>query len=304
MGERQGFLARGRRVAVAGVVAVVVVASFGSSVASADVSAPAVSGTAAAVSAAGASGTTRVLIRATDTATVAAQATAAGARHVRRLKHSATVIADVTAPAAAELGASPAVLSIAPDRVLTLADTASAQRTEFDAAQASGYSGSGATVAILDTGIDSNHPYIGSRIVDEACFSTPGNASERSLCPNGATNQLGAGAAESDGTPACMNGTENLCAHGTHVAGIAAGDAGPAPGSSGNGVAPGASIVAIQVFTRFPADTPGGSPDVGAYDSDLVSALDYVASLADLHPSWHLTAANMSLGGGPVHREL
>jgi subtilisin family serine protease len=279
---------------------VVVAASFGTSVAHADVSAPAAAGTAAAVGAASASGTTRVLIRATDTATVAAQATAAGAKHVRRLNHAATVIADVTAPAAAELGASPAVLEIAPDRVFHLADTASAQRTEFDAAQASGYSGSGATVAILDTGIDSNHPYIGSRIVAEACFSSPADGTEHSLCPNGSTSQTGTGAAESDGTPACISGTENLCAHGTHVAGIAAGNASAAPGSSGNGVAPAASIVAVQIFTRFPAETPGGSPSIAAYDSDIASGLDYVASLADAHPSWNLVAANLSLGGGLV----
>ena len=43
------------------------------------------------------------------------------------------------------------------------------------------------------------------------------------------------------------------CSHGTHVAGIAAGNSGVS-GSPGPGVAPGAGIIAIQVFSRFDSD--------------------------------------------------
>ncbi|MFD0396063.1 S8 family serine peptidase [Streptomyces nogalater] len=41
------------------------------------------------------------------------------------------------------------------------------------------------------------------------------------------------------------------CDHGTHVAGIAAGNGTGLTGAPKNGVAPGADIVAIQVFSQF-----------------------------------------------------
>jgi hypothetical protein len=118
-----------------------------------------------------------------------------------------------------------------------------------------------------------------------------------SLCPNGTTTQSGPDSADAL-TAQCLNGAAHLCDHGSHVAGIAAGRD---PGAVGyNGIAPEASIIAIQVFTRFNDDGDcggaGKAPCVMAYISDQLSALNYVN--ATLRMSWDIAAVNMSLGGG------
>src|SRR5918995_2562521 len=43
--------------------------------------------------------------------------------------------------------------------------------------------GGGKTIAVLDTGVDRFHPFLGGRVVEEACFS------EGSDCPNGQRTQ-------------------------------------------------------------------------------------------------------------------
>lgn len=114
-----------------------------------------------------------------------------------------------------------------------------------------GFDGSGYAVAILDTGIDQDHLFFAGRIVSQACYSThdPDN-DEISLCPESATESTATGSADID-TDACNN-NGTLCFHGSHVAGIAAGDGTgvTTSGAQAAGVAPGADIVAIQVFTR------------------------------------------------------
>jgi subtilisin family serine protease len=134
--------------------------------------------------------------------------------------------------------------------------------------------GSGTSVAILDTGIDAGHPFFGGRVIDDSCFSTKGS------CPNGATQMLGPGSA----IPCADSG----CSHGTHVAGIAAG---------AGGVAPGARIVAIQVFSRFTgADCgEGGGECFLSATSDQIAALERVFTLRS---QYNIVAANLSVGGG------
>jgi subtilisin family serine protease len=172
-----------------------------------------------------------------------------------------------------------------------------------DDVQNLGWTGSGWATAILDTGIDDDHPFFGSRIVSEACYSNGGGGGGgTSLCPDGTNAQTGSGAANAE-TTQCLNGTVNLCAHGSHVAGIAAGNAAGVSGAPGNGVAPGANIVAIQVFTRFtdsgsntPCATAGqSSPCVLTLPSDQILGLQRVLTLSS---TVNIAAANMSLGGG------
>lgn len=74
----------------------------------------------------------------------------------------------------------------------------------------SGFSGSGIRVAVVDTGIDSQHPMFAGRVVAEADFSGEGTAND-------------------------------LSGHGTHVAGIIAGSA--SAGGQFNGVAPEALLI-------------------------------------------------------------
>ncbi|MCB9159290.1 MAG: S8 family serine peptidase [Caldilineaceae bacterium] len=159
-----------------------------------------------------------------------------------------------------------------------------------------GYDGNGQTVVVLDTGIDNNHPFVAGNLVDEACFSTSVPGLTTSLCPNGSTSQFGPGAADAL-TPACIVNGQLRCAHGTHVAGIAAG---AATGSvTFNGVAPGANLIAIQIFTRVDDANicaPAAAPCFGSFTTDQLLALDYV--LTTLTPTYAVAAVNMSLGAG------
>jgi subtilisin family serine protease len=153
-----------------------------------------------------------------------------------------------------------------------------------------GYTGLGGTVAVLDTGVDSDHEFLVGKVVAEACFSTNdpiGGAT--SLCPGGQEQVIGPGAGEN-----CPTSTFS-CDHGTHVAGIAVGN-----GSSMNGVAPDASLISVQVFSQFQDPTCSNigipsSPCALTFTSDQISALDWVYSQRD---TFDIAAVNMSFGGG------
>jgi subtilisin family serine protease len=162
----------------------------------------------------------------------------------------------------------------------SLAD--SVPRIDADITAAAGFTGAGWTIVVVDTGVESGHPFFGGRVVAEACFSTGDD------CPNGQSTQFGAGSAAP-----CTYGT--LCWHGTHVAGIAAGES-----SGADGVAPAASLIAIQVGTRATGVVCGTAPSpcVVIYDSDAIAALDYVAST--LAGVYGVAAVNMSFGSAAV----
>lgn len=131
-----------------------------------------------------------------------------------------------------------------------------------DAAWSAGYTGAGRAVVVIDTGTDTNHPFLRDKTVLEACFSD--------RCPNGKKSMVGKGAAKP------------VKSHGTHVAGIALGKL-----ESGklSGVGPDLSLIAINVFNS------GG----GARDSSILAALDYILALAEKRPEM-IGAVNMSLG--------
>ncbi len=139
-----------------------------------------------------------------------------------------------------------------------------------------GYTGSGQTVAVLDTGVAATHPFLNGHVVAQACYSGSGSTSN-SNCPNGQISQTGTGAASPS---VCFSKTGNeACAHGTHVSGIAAGY----QSTSFSGVAPNANIIGVNVF----------SSDLGAYDSDIISGLNYVYGL---RTTYSIAAVNMSFG--------
>ncbi|MBA2714911.1 MAG: S8 family serine peptidase [Rubrobacteraceae bacterium] len=146
---------------------------------------------------------------------------------------------------------------------------------------AEGFTGSGRTVAVLDTGVDSAHPFLSGKVVEEACYSASSN------CPNGRTSQTGPGS----GVPCTY--VASGCPHGTHVAGIAAGR-----GSTFSGVAKGASIMSVQVFSRFTGSSCAGyseDPCALSYTSDQIAGLEKVFSLRSTR---NFSSVNMSLGGG------
>jgi subtilisin family serine protease len=203
----------------------------------------------------------------------------------------------VDAEALRQLVASPYVTTIQediPDRPTLASVTA---HIGADVTWNAGFGGSGKTVVIVDTGIDADHPFYGGRVVAEACWSNGnGGGGGVTLCPNGTNSQTGLGSADAL-IAQCWDGTTNICAHGSHVAGIAAGRD---PGGVGyDGIAPEANIIAIQVYTRFNAAAdcaPDPAPCVGSYPSDQQSALDHVNNT--LRANWDIAAVNMSLGGG------
>jgi len=174
---------------------------------------------------------------------------------------------------------SPEVSSITEDLPIPLALAESVPLIGGTAAWASGFSGTGQTVAILDSGVDKTHSFLSAKVVSEACYSTTG-AGFTSVCPGGVTESTSPGSGVN-----CSVSMNSDCAHGTHVAGIAAGK-----GSSFSGVAKDANIISIQVFSQ---PVTGGR--LGAFDSDMIKGLQRVQELSG---SFNVAAVNMSIGGG------
>ena len=201
-------------------------------------------------------------------------------RVLTRFRHQPHMAAEVDVNTLARLRASPDVVSIEEDVAVPLTLAESTVLTGATQAWASGVTGTGQTVAILDTGVDKSHPMLAGKVVSEACYSS--NTTEsKSLCPGGVTESTA-----TDSGKHCATSISG-CTHGTHVAGIVAGNAG-SPGTYG--VAPGAQIIAIQVFSQFPAANA-----VMSYTSDQIKALERVYELRD---TYKIAAVNMSLGGG------
>lgn len=152
----------------------------------------------------------------------------------------------------------------------------------------SGYEGTNWAVAVLDTGVQSSHPFLGGKVVSEACYSSANSAQMvSSLCPGGLTSSTTAGSGVDCDTS--ISG----CGHGTHVAGISSGS---------SGVARRGQLIAIQVFSRFNSTQYCGAstPCVLTYTSDYIKGLERVFSLRSIY---NIAAVNMSLGGGQYTSE-
>jgi subtilisin family serine protease len=136
----------------------------------------------------------------------------------------------------AELSASPDVEQITIDGTGKAALAQSVPLIHADEVQAAGVTGAGVTVAVLDSGIDTNNVDLENDIASEHCYLSGGG------CPSGAHP------AEDD------NG------HGTNVAGIITSDGIVAH----KGVAPDAKIAAYKILT---------AAGIGQF-SDWIAALD------------------------------
>ena len=205
-------------------------------------------------------------------------------RELRRYRALPLLALELSPRELAELAEAPEVVAIEPDRQNWPSLGQSVPLIGADLSTAAGWDGAGTTIVIVDVGVESSHPFLGGRVVGEACFSKNRN------CPNGRSTQFGAGA----GAPCTY---ASLCWHGTHVAGIAAGSPFTSGGVTRRGVAPGANLISVKVFSYFTGTAACGSGAtecIKAYVSDQLAALDYVAST--LAGAWNIASVNMSFG--------
>ena len=133
---------------------------------------------------------------------------------------------------------------------------------DIDLVKASGWTGAGVTVAVLDSGYDTDHADLSDDLVDEVCRCSGGGG----CCPGGGSTQSGSGSAEDD------NG------HGTNVSGIITSKGALTPA----GGAPDADIVAIKVID---------SSNSFCCTSDVIAGLDYI-----INNRPEVDIVNMSLG--------
>jgi len=154
--------------------------------------------------------------------------------------------ATVAPSALARLAADPDVVRIDLDAEGGGALATSVPQIEADLVQARGITGQGTVVAVLDTGVDSDHPDLADALVHEECFCSG------SCCPDGTSRQSGPGSAESQHE------------HGVHVSGILLSRG----RVSAPGVAPGAKLVAVRVLN----DRNRGSL------TDWIAGLDWIAA--------------------------
>jgi subtilisin family serine protease len=155
---------------------------------------------------------------------------------------------------------------------------------------ARGIAGNGIVVAVLDSGVDTDHSDFAGAIIHQECFLDNGGSIDgNGRCPNGSDRQSGAGAAEDD------------AGHGTHVTGIIMSHG----VRSSVGVAPGAKIVAIKVtagpsfsgvFFSFSEVIAGldfiinQRPDVQIINMSLVTNATFAGD-CDNSTSWNMAGA-------------
>ncbi|GAA3211115.1 S8 family serine peptidase [Nonomuraea helvata] len=223
---------------------------------------------------------------------------AASGQVVQQLSRFPVVTLHVDQAGLDRLAKLPNVVSVTEDRPMRASLAESIPLIGADKTRAAGKTGAGSVVAVLDTGVAVNHPFLKDRVLEEACFSPiDDNYSATSLCPDGTAAQEGPGSADSDQGPCADVALD--CDHGTHVAGIAVGNGTGVTGAPPAGVAPGAELVAIQVFSKFSSEDvcgPGAAPCVLSFTSAQLAGLEKVLELKN--EGVPLVAANLSLGSG------
>ncbi len=184
-------------------------------------------------------------------------------RVVRQFETLPGIIAEIDSAALTALLNNPEVVSIQLDQQggAFTAESVSALRADI-VRTTYGLTGAGVRVAVLDSGIDTDHADLADDLIGQACFTGGG---VNGTCPPNLTT-TGSSAEDQNG-------------HGTNVTGIITSRGTVAP----IGFAPDADIIAIRVLDNF------GS----GWLSDWTAALDYlIANQAALQ----VDLVNMSLG--------
>lgn len=214
-------------------------------------------------------------------------------RRYRAYRHIPFMAMEVDEGLLLQLLAHVHVEQVIEDRIFEPMLLESTQAIGARAAWEYGGTGAGQAIAVIDTGVDQDHPFLEGKVVREACFSTSytsanGGFESISMCPDSAEEAFGRRVAVH-----CDISIAG-CDHGTRVAGIVAGK-----GEDFSGVARDADLVAIQVFSHFESYC-GPDPCARSWVSDQIAALEYVYALRD---SLNVAAVNLSLGGGHYRTE-
>jgi subtilisin family serine protease len=206
-------------------------------------------------------------------------------RTVKRTKIMPTIALEVSSAELERLAADPRVKTIHLDRLMEpqLAETVPLIGATNSVLVPTG---NDSIVVVLDSGVWGSHKFLAGKVLGEACFSTT-RTGFRTLCPNGLGSQIGPGAA----APCTVI---DRCNHGTYVAGIAAGRS--TSTQPERGVASGASIFAIQIFSYNTAEKK-----IQGFSSDNLAALDHVLDMRSSFPGKRIDAVNMSLSTPAAH---
>ena len=197
---------------------------------------------------------------------------------------------------------SPLVAAVEADDIVTVASSEARYRDGSAASNLANWKGDNTTVAVIDSGIQSDHPFLmkgtTKKVIAEACFTTPGSGTNTggaftfsSPCPN-ATPMTASSPAVPGSAGACSYvDAAGGCKHGTHIAGVIAGEPGMLTGAPDvSGVAPNAKLISIQVFGEY---RQGTNSVVSANTSDIVTALGWLYQQRANHPN--LSAVNISI---------
>jgi subtilisin family serine protease len=204
------------------------------------------------------------------------------------------IAADVSAEALRSLETASFVESVRPARDdLRLLLDESTSTIGASSLQVDGATGAGRVVAVIDSGVDADHPGLDGSVIDQRCFldglptfSTEPGISVTELCENGTR-------ADTSAEPCTV--IPISCSHGTAVAGVISGD-----DEVLTGVAPEADILAIRVTGVVEGIAEVGDPEFpySAYipEAGVLAGLEYVYDMRD---TYKIAAVNLSLGGSP-----
>ncbi|MTA77286.1 MAG: S8 family serine peptidase [Actinobacteria bacterium] len=203
------------------------------------------------------------------------------------------IILAVDSSAVDALSKSSLVASVESDVVVRPSSLNSTTVLGVQRAVASGWDGTGQTIAVVDSGVQSSHALLmrgaTPKTIAEACFSS-NTTTIRSSCIGGTPMAVNAVPSRGSAQP-CDLAVSVACGHGTAVAGVAVGGDGTGTVS---GVAPAASLISVKIFGHDVADPSA----IGASLSDVNTALQWLYNRRADFPG--LVAVNLSLGGGKM----
>ena len=207
-------------------------------------------------------------------------------RDIRRFRTIPFFAADASPAALRRLEADAGVATIEEDAADVPSLAQSVPLVGGPAAWAAGFSASGWTVAIVDTGVDAFHPFFDGKVVSEACYSNAGGtAGGISLCPGGAPGSTAAGSAVSR-VPAmpCASTGRTWRASPRGAAAVSAASAGTRPSWRSR------PIPGFRPGAQRAADRPASSRSSRIRSSRW-------SACSSSRDTYQIAAVNMSLGG-------